>query len=272
MRFMILALSVMGILVSADSAKADRRVAFVVGNGTYKNVAPLANPPIDAKSMAGVLRNAGFDVVEGINLTRDKMTERLLEFGKKTQGADVAVFFYAGHGIAVDGINYLLPVDAEIKSEMDVKLGNAINVDLALDQTMNVAKVKLVFLDACRDNPLAAKIKAGASTRRVSVQTGLAEMKSGEGTLIAFATGLGQTALDGQAGTNSPFTRALMANIAAPGVEIQQAMTKVRAQVNEETNKNQLPWGHTNLIGSVYLNPAPAAANAVVEAANTPAA
>src|SRR6185436_7811916 len=85
----------------------------------------------------------------------------------------------------------------------------------------------------------------------------LAEMKSGEGTLIAFATGPGQTALDGQEGTNSPFTRALMANIATPGVEIQQAMTKVRAQVNEETNKGQLPWGHTNLIGAVYLNGAP---------------
>ncbi len=95
-------------------------------------------------------------------------------------------------------------------------------------------------------------------------------MKSGEGTLIAFATGPGQTALDGEVGTNSPFTRALMANIAAPGVEIQQAMTKVRAQVNEETNKGQLPWGHTNLIGSVYLNPAAAAAAAPREAANTP--
>ena len=203
---------------------------------------------------------SGFDVVEGINLTRDKMTERLLEFGKKTQGADVAVFFYAGHGIAVDGTNYLLPIDADIKSEMDVKLGNAINVDLTLDQTMNDSKVKLVFLDACRDNPFAAKIKVDASTRSVSVQTGLAEMKSGEGTLIAFATGPGQTALDGQEGTNSPFTRALIANITQPGVEIQQAMTMVRAQVNEETKKGQLPWGHTNLIGSVYLNPAAAPA------------
>jgi uncharacterized caspase-like protein len=95
---------------------------------------------------------------------------------------------------------------------MDVKLGNAINVDLTLDQTMSAAKIKLVFLDACRDNPFAAKIKAEASTRSISVQTGLAEMKSGEGTLIAFATGPGQTALDGQVGTNSPFTRALMAN------------------------------------------------------------
>jgi uncharacterized caspase-like protein len=273
MRFLIIALSLVGLLVSANVAKADRRVAFVVGNGAYKNVAPLPNPPIDAKAMAGMLRNAGFDVVEGINLTREKMTERLLEFGKKTQGADVAVFFYAGHGIAVDGANYLLPVDADIKSEMDVKLGSAINVDLSLDQTMNDAKVKLVFLDACRDNPFAAKLRSVKSTRSLTVQSGLAEMQSGEGTLIAFATGPGQTALDGQEGTNSPFTRALMANITQPGVEIQQAMTQVRAQVSEETNKGQLPWGHTNLTGAVFLNPVAAPAGALVAvASNAPTA
>jgi hypothetical protein len=270
MRFLIAALSIAGLLVSATVAKADKRVAFVVGNGAYKNVAALPNPAIDAKSMAKVLRNVGFDVVEGTNLTRDKMTERLLEFGKKAEGADVALFFYAGHGIAINGTNYLLPVDADIKSEMDVKLGTAINIDLTLEQTMADAKVKLVFLDACRDNPFASKIKSNNATRSLSVQSGLAEMKSGEGTLIAFATGPGQTALDGQEGTNSPFTRALLANITAPGVEIQQAMTKVRAQVNEETSKNQLPWGHTNLIGSVYLNPAPAA-GASADVPNTPA-
>jgi uncharacterized caspase-like protein len=135
-------------------------------------------------------------------------------------------------------------------------LGAAINIDLTLDQTMGDAKVKLVFLDACRDNPFAAKIKSNSATRSVNVQSGLAEMKSGEGTLIAFATGPGQTALDGQEGNNSPFTRALIDNITKPGVEIQQAMTSVRAQVNEETHKGQLPWGHTNLIGAVYLNPA----------------
>lgn len=273
MRYLTLILSLICMVFTAHSAKADRRVAFVVGNGAYKNVQALPNPPIDAKSMASVLRNVGFEVVEGTNLTRDKMTERLLEFGKKAQGADVAVFFYAGHGIAIGGTNYLLPIDADIKSEMDVKLGAAINIDLTLDQTMSDAKVKLVFLDACRDNPFAAKIKSNSATRSVSVQTGLAEMKSGEGTLIAFATGPGQTALDGQEGTNSPFTRALMANIATPGVEIQQAMTKVRAQVNEETHKGQLPWGHTNLIGSVYLNPTSApAAEPTAASPSTPAA
>jgi uncharacterized caspase-like protein len=258
MRYLTIILSLICMVFTANAAKADRRVAFVVGNGAYKNVAQLPNPPVDAKAMAAVLRNVGFEVVEGTNLTRDKMTERLLEFGKKAQGADVAVFFYAGHGIAISGSNYLLPVDADIKSEMDVKLGAAINIDLTLDQTMSDAKVKLVFLDACRDNPFAAKIKSNSATRSVSVQTGLAEMKSGEGTLIAFATGPGQTALDGQEGTNSPFTRALISHITTPGVEIQQAMTEVRAQVNEETNKGQLPWGHTNLIGAVYLNPAAA--------------
>ena len=271
MRFLIAAMSVAGLLVSASAAKADKRVAFVVGNGAYKNVAALPNPAIDAKSMAKVLRNVGFDVVEGANLTRDKMTERLLEFGKKAEGADVALFFYAGHGIAINGTNYLLPVDADLKSEMDVKLGSAINIDVTLEQTMGDAKVKLVFLDACRDNPFAARIRSAKATRSVNVQTGLAEMKSGEGTLIAFATGPGQTALDGEVGTNSPFTRALMANIASPGVEIQQAMTKVRAQVNEETNKGQLPWGHTNLIGSVFLNPAAVSQGAQAEAPNTPA-
>jgi hypothetical protein len=269
MRYPTLIFSLICMMFAASAANAEKRVAFVVGNGTYKNVAALPNPPIDAKAMAAALRNVGFDVVEGSNLTRDKMTEKLLDFGKKAQGADVAVFFYAGHGIAIGGTNYLLPVDADVKSEMDVKLGAAINIDLTLDQTMSDAKVKLVFLDACRDNPFAAKIKSNSATRSVSVQTGLAEMKSGEGTLIAFATGPGQTALDGQEGTNSPFTRALLANLTQPGLEIQQAMTKVRAQVNEETNKGQLPWGHTNLIGSVYLNgaPAPTAPGAAASAA-----
>src|SRR6266446_5389704 len=270
MRYLTVIVSLFCMAFAATAAKADRRVAFVVGNGAYKNVAALPNPAIDAKAMASALRNVGFEVVEGSNLTRDKMTEKLLDFGKKAEGADVALFFYAGHGIAVNGTNYLLPVDADLKSEMDVKLGAAINVDLTLEQTMSDAKVKLVFLDACRDNPFAAKIRSAKATRSLSVSSGLADMKSGEGTLIAFATGPGQTALDGQEGTNSPFTRALVANIAAPGVEIQQAMTKVRAQVNEETGKNQLPWGHTNLIGTVYLNPA--GAPAAADAPNTPAA
>src|SRR6185312_5254891 len=270
MRFPTLILSVVCMAFTASAASADKRVAFVVGNGAYKNVAPLPNPSVDAKAIAATLRNVGFDVVEGSNLTRGKMTERLLDFGKKAEGADVALFFYAGHGIAVNGTNYLLPVDADLKSEMDVKLGAAINVDVTLEQTMGDAKVKLVFLDACRDNPFAAKIRSAKATRSANVGSGLAEMKSGEGTLLAFATGPGQTALDGDVGNHSPFTRALISNIAKPGVEIQQAMTKVRAQVNEETNKNQLPWGHTDLIGEVYLNPQAATADTTAAPVETP--
>src|ERR1700742_4610518 len=254
MRGFIAVLSIMCMLCSAQSAKADKRVALVFGNGAYRNIPTLPNPPIDAKAMADLLRGIGFDVVEGTNLTRDKMVELELEFGKKAEGADVALFFYAGHGIALGGANYLLPVDADIKTESDIKLRAGINVDTMLDQVMSDARVKLVFLDACRDNPFAARIMAQRHTRGTSVAAGLAEMKSGEGTLISFATGPGQTALDGPEGTHRPFTRALLAHLAEPGVEIQMVMTKVRAQVNEETNKGQLPWGHTNLIGSVYLN------------------
>ena len=273
MRIWTAALTVAAFLVSGGAALADKRVAFVVGNAAYKNVPPLPNPAIDAKTMAQTLRNVGFEVVEGTNLSRDRMTEKLLDFGRKAEGADVAVFYYAGHGIAVNGTNYLLPVDADLKSEADVKLGVAINVDTTLEQTMQDAKVKLVFLDACRDNPFAAKIRATKATRGVTVDTGLAAMTSGEGTLIAFATGPGQTALDGDKGANSPFTKALVANITQPGMEIQQAMTRVRAQVNEETNKGQLPWGHTNLIGSVYLNQAavPADGKADIAASAAPA-
>src|SRR5258708_37364673 len=122
MRYLTVIASLICILFTAQAAKADRRVAFVVGNGAYKNVGQLPNPPIDAKAMAAALRNVGFEVVEGTNLTRDKMTEKLLDFGKKTQGADVAVFFYARHGIAVNCTNYLLPVDPDLKSAMSVQL------------------------------------------------------------------------------------------------------------------------------------------------------
>ena len=268
-RFWIIASSLISLLMTADAARADKRVAFVVGNGAYRNAPQLSGPPIDAIAMATTLRGVGFDVVEGTDLTRGKMAEKLIDFGKRAQDADVALFFYSGHGIAISGTNYLLPVDADIKSEMDVKLGAAINIDLTLDQTMSDAKVKLIFLDASRDNPFVARIKP-IGTRGVFVQSGPAAMKPSEGTLIAFATGPGLTALDGQKGTSSPFTRALIANIATPGVEIQQAMTRVRAQVNEETNKGQMPWGYTNLNVPVYLNPVPASPGTAIDAATAP--
>jgi uncharacterized caspase-like protein len=116
MRLTVPALTLLCILGSTLCAQADRRVALVMGNGAYKNVQALPNPTIDATAMAAKLRNVGFEVVEGTDLTREAMTNRLIEFGKKAQGADVAVFFYAGHGIAVNGVNYLLPIDADLQA------------------------------------------------------------------------------------------------------------------------------------------------------------
>jgi uncharacterized caspase-like protein len=260
MRALIMALSALGMLLTANTAKADRRVAFVVGNGAYKNAPRLPNAPLSAKAMAGMLRNLGFEVVDGFDLTRDKMTERLFEFGKKAEGADLALFYYSGQGIAVGGSEYLVPIDADVKSELDVKIGNTINFDLTIDQTMSDAKVRLVFLDASRNNPFPASAK---TVGRVSVKSGLAEMKSPDGTLIGYATGPGEVAPDGKEGSIRPFTHALIAHIATPGVEIEQAMTQVRAEVSEDTNKKQIAWGHTTgLPGPVYLVPPSAPAPA----------
>ena len=262
MRLLALALSMLALLATANSAKADRRVAFVVGNGTYKNIAPLPNAPLSARAMSALLRSLGFEVVEGIDLTRDTMTARLLEFGSKARGADLALFYYSGHGIGIGGAQYLLPIDAAVKSEMDLTLGGAINLDLAIDQNMGDAKVKLVLLDASRNNPFPAPTASAKKDSRVSLKPGLADMKAAESTLTAFATSPGETAPDGPAGTIRPFTRALIANIAAPGVEIQQAMLKVRVQVSQETQGKQMSWGHTNFAAdaAVYLNPATAPA------------
>ena len=251
MRIFVIALSLLAVLSTVNAANAEQRVAFVVGNGAYKYAPKLENPVDDADAMASLLRGIGFDVIEGTNLNHEEIAEKLLEFGKKAGGADIAAFYYAGQGIAVNGTNYLLPVDADIKSAMDVKL-SAISFDDVLDRTMGEAKLRLVFLDASRNNPFASRV---ASISRGRAVITVPDPKPDQGTLIAFATGPGQIALDGENGAHSPFTRALLANLAKPGVEIQQAMTMVRAQVNEETNKGQLPWGHTYLLGPVYLNP-----------------
>ena len=163
MRIWVIALSLLAVLTTASAANAERRVAFVVGNGAYKYAPKLENPVDDADAMTSLLRSIGFDVIEGTNLGRDQIAEKLLEFGKKAKGADIAAFYYAGHGIAIAGNTYLLPVDADIKSEMDVKLGSAISFDDILDQTMGEAKLRLVFLDASRNNPFAAGIASHSS-------------------------------------------------------------------------------------------------------------
>jgi uncharacterized caspase-like protein len=252
MRALTVVVCLLGSLAIGAPAQAGGHVALVIGNGAYKNVPKLENPQSDAHAMAALLKSIGFDVVEGIDLTRDRMTERLLEFGKKAAATDTAIFFYAGQGVAVDGANYALPVDADIKSVADLKLGAAVNIDDALEQALAGAKIKLVFLDMSRTNPFAARVTAGRSNLGPG---GLAEMRTAEGTLITFASGPGQPALDGPKGGHSPFTQALLDHLTEPGVEIQQVMTEVRAEVHELTNNAQLSWGNSNLVGTVYLNP-----------------
>jgi uncharacterized caspase-like protein len=268
---LLLSSCVLLLALLAHPARADRRVALVIGNGAYQHASTLPNALMDADAMAALLRNVGFEVTEGVDLKREGMMARLNEFAAKVQGADVALLYYAGHGIAVDGKNYLIPVDTDLNSGLDVKLGAAIDVAVAVE-IMAPARVKLVFLDACRDNPFTSKIRAAARTRSVTILSGLTEMKPNEGTLIAFAAGPGETALDGKPGENSPFTRALLRNIAEPGVEISRALTKVRAQVSEETNRAQLPWENTNLTGFFYVNQqgATAAAAASIGAPTAP--
>jgi hypothetical protein len=249
------------------AAHAERRIALVIGNGAYEHVIKLPNPANDAQAIADLLRGSGFEVIGGNNLRRDEMVRRVAQFSESVaSGADAAVVFYAGHGVQISGKNYLIPTDADLRSAFDVK-ANAIDADDIIDGA-SAAKVKIVLLDACRDNPFAEQMAKGdAKTRGIANNSGLAAMQSGEGTMISFATSPNSTALDGADG-HSPFTRALLDNLAVSGVEINETMRKVRAEVQEATNKQQLPWSNTNMTGSFYVTPA--AAEPV--AAPTPAA
>lgn len=241
------------VVIAAPGWGAESRVALVIGNGAYRSAVQLPNAARDAEAIAATLKSIGFDVVLGTDLDRERMTQRLSDFASRADGADVALFFYAGHGIQLDGRNLLVPVDADLKTELDAKV-RTVEVDTVLQNTIADAKVKLVLLDACRDNPFAKQIQASApKSRSVTVSTGLAEMRPGSGTLIAFATGPGQVALDGE-GSHSPFTRALLDNLTRPDVEIRHTLAYVRAQVVEQTKDKQLPWENTNLTGFFYMN------------------
>ncbi len=234
------------------TALAERRVALVIGNGAYQHVTKLPNPANDARSMAELLKSVGFEVFSGVDLSCDEMVNRVAQFGESVRdGADAAVIFYAGHGVQIAGKNYLIPVDANLHSAFDVK-ANAIDADDLVDNASG-AKVKLVLLDACRDNPFAEQMSKGdAKTCSAAGNSGLAAMQSAEGTMISFATSPGAAAIDG-ADEHSPFTRALLDNLAVPGVEINDAMMKVRAEVQASTDKKQLPWANTNMTGKFFI-------------------
>jgi tetratricopeptide (TPR) repeat protein len=229
----------------------NRRVALVIGNGDYRVANRLPNPANDAADIAAALRKLGFDVVEGRNLDRRGFDDAIRTFGRKLDGADLALFFYAGHGLQVGGKNYLVPIDAKLERPGDLAL-DAVDVGTVLAQMESEKRVNLLFLDACRDNPLARSLARSLGTRSASVGTGLASIQSAIGTMIAYATQPDNVALDGE-GRNSPFTTALLKHIAAPGADIGTVMRRVRADVIIATKEKQVPWDHSSLVGEVVL-------------------
>jgi uncharacterized caspase-like protein len=257
MRVWAVALSFLLFLLTLSGAEAEQRIALVIGNGACRSMPARENAIGDAAAIAALLRTIGFEVIEATNLTQGQMRERILEFGKKTEGADVALFYYAGQAVALDDENYLLATDSDIGAETAVKM-TAVSLETSVFESMRSAHVHLVFFDAPRTSPFAAG-RRQKYTRPV-LGGDFSTMHEPQGGLVAYASAPGQAPEEGPKGGHSPFTRALLDHITEPGVEIQRVMTEVRVQVSEQTNKRQLPWGNTDLIGAVYLNPQPAPA------------
>jgi len=229
------------------------RLALVIGNGAYVNATALPNPPNDARAVAKVLREMGFEVIEGTDLDRSAMERTIREFLHKAPSARITLLFYAGHGMQVDGKNYLVPIDAKLSAPSDLGF-ETIELDKILAGLDDEARANIVVLDACRDNPLARSFASRlGSTRSAAVAGGLAGYSTvGTGTLIAFATAPGQTALDGR-DANSPFTAALIKHMRTPGMEVNQMLTRVRVEVAGNTGNKQIPWANSSLLGDVYL-------------------
>jgi uncharacterized caspase-like protein len=224
-------------------ALAQKKVALVIGNAAYKE-APLKNPVNDARAMAVKLRQVGFQVIARENAGKNQMETALAEFGEQLNGGAVGLFFYAGHGMQVNGRNFLLPVDATIASEQRVRL-ETIDVDLVLDQ-MEAAKssVNLVVLDACRNNPFERRFRSSGN--------GLAQVNAPQGTLIAYATAPGKVASDGD-GLNGLYTSRLLQHLATPGLPVEEVFKRVRIDVAKATNSLQTPWESSSLTGSFFF-------------------
>src|ERR1700761_7967247 len=231
-------------------AQAEKRVALVVGNSAYQNVARLDNPTNDASLMASTLKDLGFTLVgDGaqLNLEKAALDLAVQRFGKQLQGADVALFYYAGHGVQVRGSNYLVPVNANPTREADVDF-QMMDINLVLDQMQGSGtRLNLVILDACRNNPF-----GGRGLR--SSDGGLAQLRAPEGTLLSYATQPGNVALDGDDG-HSPFTRALVETMQKPGLDVLQAFNQVGLIVKRATGSAQQPWVSSSPIdGSFYFS------------------
>jgi hypothetical protein len=249
---------------TAVSAFAEKRIALIIGNSAYKNVARLQNPANDAAVVADMFRSAGFETVESrLNLTVSELRKTLREFGNKSRDADVAVVYYAGHGIELDGNNYLIPVDATLETDADV-LDETLPLDRVLFAVDPARHLRLVILDACRDNPFAKTMKRTIASRAVG--RGLAKVEpSSPNTMIAFAAKAGSTASDGDS-KNSPFATALVNHLAKPGLDLRKAFGFVRDDVLKATNNSQEPFIYGSLGGNdVSLVPAPAVVAAPVD-------
>lgn len=251
---------------SATPARADKRVALVLGISDYQHVAKLPNPSNDATAMAELFRKSGFDVVE---TKRDvgiaDLRRAIGDFSDKAQDADVAVVFFAGHGIEVDGTNYRVPADAKLARDFDIE-DEALSLDRLLKAIEPAKRLRLVMLDACRDNPFAKTMKRTVASR--SVGRGLAKIEpTVSDTLIAFAAKAGSVALDGDS-SNSPFTTALLQHIATPGVDLRIAFGRVRDSVLSSTSRKQEPYVYGSLGGNTVaiVDAQPATAKAETSA------
>jgi uncharacterized caspase-like protein len=233
---------------ASEAALAGKRVALVIGNSAYQNVNALANPANDAAAMAEMFRKASFEVVDSRrDLKAQEMRRALREFTDKARGADIAVIYFAGHGLEVDGINYVVPVDAMLERDADVD-DEAVSLNRILMAAEPAAKLRLVILDACRDNPFAKKMKRTLASRAVS--RGLVGVEAARpNTFIAFAAKEGSTAADGT-GANSPFTTALLKHLTQPGLDIRKAFGFVRDDVMNATGDQQEPYTTNSLGGN----------------------
>ncbi|MHC2621223.1 putative caspase-like protein [Bradyrhizobium huanghuaihaiense] len=235
------------IWLGCGPAHAERRVALVIGNSAYKSVAKLANPANDAVLVGGMFRKAGFDWIDTrTDLNAAEMRKALREFGARARDAEVAVIYYAGHGIELDGTNYLIPIDAALETDSDV-LDETVGLDRALFAVEPAKQLRLIILDACRDNPFAKTMKRTVAARAIG--RGLAKVEpTSPNTMIAYAAKAGSTASDGDS-RNSPFAAALVERLPTPGLDLRKAFGFVRDDVLKTTGYKQEPYVYGSLGG-----------------------
>jgi hypothetical protein len=227
---------------------SDRRVALVIGNASYKNAPVLPNPERDAKAIAEALRKTGFQTVAvQSDLGREALIDALRDFAQLAEKADWAMVYYAGHGIEVGGVNYLIPTDAKLSSDRDASL-EAVALDQVINAAERAGKLRLIVLDACRDNPFANQMKRSLTVGSRSVSRGLAQVEPDAGTLVVYAAKHGETALDGD-GSNSPFAAAFVKNMQMPGVEVRRLFDNVRDDVMDATKRRQQPFSYGSISG-----------------------